>query len=93
MEKSLDSSEGKAGKKIRLQREDFKDGSIAFNKLLNDLGVAARYFSEIDEVELEIFDGTWAYPAEITHTVMKEEEGEHDALVFVTREMIPIRIE
>ena len=84
--------EGKTGKKITLLRKDFKNRA-AFEKTLEQIGVKENLREKIDEVELEIFDGLWAYPDSQKETVVKEKPGEYEGLTVVTVKMTVNRIE
>lgn len=67
------------GKKIRFLRTDFKDAE-PFGDLLNQLGIKREKMNEVEQIELEIFDGLYSYP--FLKTIIREKLGKKGRLVI-----------
>jgi hypothetical protein len=67
------------GKKIRFLRADFKDTG-PFSDLLKQLGIKREKMDEVEQIELEIFDGIYSYP--FLKTIIKEKLGKKGRLVI-----------
>jgi hypothetical protein len=67
------------GKKIRFLRTDFKDAG-PFGDLMNQLGIKPEKMNEVEQIELEIFDGIYSYP--FLKTIIKKKLGKKGILVI-----------
>ena len=81
--KIIEEKVGKAkevkGKKIKFLRSHFKYDD-PFNNLLRQLGIKKEKLKEVEEFELEIFDGLYSYP--FLKTIIKEKLGKKGRLVI-----------
>jgi hypothetical protein len=75
----LEKAEEDRGKKIRFLRADFKDNA-PFGALLKQLGIKREKMDEVEQIELEIFDGIYSYP--FLKTIIKEKLGKKGRLVI-----------
>jgi hypothetical protein len=75
----LKSAEENKGKKIKFLRADFKDEE-PFDDLLKQLGIKREKMDEVEQIELEIFDGLYSYP--FLKTIIKEKLGKKGRLVI-----------
>ena len=66
-------------KNIRFLRSDFKN-TETFEDLLNQLGINREKMNEIEQIELDIFDGLYSYP--FLKTIIKEKLGKKGRLVI-----------
>ena len=67
------------GKKIKFLRADFRDVE-PFSDLLKQLGIKLEKMNEVEEIELEIFDGIYSYP--FLKTIIREKLGKKGRLVI-----------
>jgi hypothetical protein len=67
------------GKKIRFLRTDFKDAG-PFGDLMNQLGIKPEKMNEVEQIELEIFDGIYSYP--FLKTLIRKKLGKKGILVI-----------
>jgi len=67
------------GKKIKFLRADFKDVE-PFSDLLKQLGIKQEKMSEVEEIEMEIFDGIYSYP--FLKTIIREKLGKKGRLII-----------
>ncbi|MGD2072950.1 MAG: hypothetical protein PVG65_05635 [Candidatus Thorarchaeota archaeon] len=67
------------GKKIRFLRADFKNAET-FKDLLKHLDIKQEKIHEVEQIELEIFDGLYSYP--FLKTIIKEKLGKKGRLVI-----------
>jgi hypothetical protein len=67
------------GKKIKFLRTDFKDVE-PFKDLLKQLGIKQGKMYEVEEIELEIFDGIYSYP--LIKTLIREKLSKKGRLVI-----------
>ena len=67
------------GKRIRFLRTDFNNGA-PFKDLLKQLGIKQEKMYEVEQIELEIFDGIYSYP--FLKTIIKEKLGKKGRLVI-----------
>jgi hypothetical protein len=79
MEEKVENADGKEGKKIKFVRSHFKDDE-PFEGLLKKLGIKQEKLKEVEELELEIFDGIYSYP--FLKTIIKEKLGKKGRLVI-----------
>jgi hypothetical protein len=77
--KKLEETEEHKGKKIEFLRADFKDEE-PFEDLLKQLGIKREKMDEVEQIELEIFDGLYSYP--FLKTIIKEKLGKKGRLVI-----------
>ena len=75
----LEKTQKNKGKIIKFLRADFKDAE-PFRDLLKQLGIRLEKMSEVEEIELEIFDGIYSYP--FLKTIIKEKLGRKGRLVI-----------
>ncbi len=75
----LEKTEKNKGKKIRLLRADFKKVE-PFGDLLEQLGIKQEKMNEVEQIELEIFDGIYSYP--FLKTIIREKLGKKGRLVI-----------
>lgn len=75
----LEKTKENKGKKIRFLRADFNDGE-PFKDLLKQLGIKQEKMNEVEQIELEIFDGIYSYP--FLKTIIKEKLGKKGRLVI-----------
>jgi hypothetical protein len=66
-------------KKIKLLRTDFKDAE-PFGDLMKQLGINREKMNEVEQIELEIFDGIYSYP--FIKTIIKNKLGKKGILVI-----------
>jgi len=78
-EENLQNTKQNTGKKIKFLRADFKDAE-PFRHLLNQLGIKQEKMNEVEEIELEIFDGVYSYP--FLKTIIREKLGKKGRLVI-----------
>jgi hypothetical protein len=74
----LEKSQKNKGKKIKFLRTDFIDAE-PFSDLLKQLGIRPEKMNEVEEIELEIFDGLYSYP--FLKTIIREKLGKKGRLV------------
>jgi len=67
------------GKTIKFLRADFKDAE-PFGDLLKQLGIKREKMNEVEQIELEIFDGIYSYP--FLKTIIREKLGKKGGLVI-----------
>ena len=67
------------GKKIKFLRADFRDAK-PFKDFLNQLGMKQEKMNDVEQIELEIFDGIYSYP--FLKTIIKEKLGKKGRLVI-----------
>ncbi|MBN1224997.1 MAG: hypothetical protein JXB23_17240 [Candidatus Aminicenantes bacterium] len=67
------------GKKIKFLRADFKEPE-PFWDFLKQLGIKQEKMNEVEEIELEIFDGLYSYP--FLKTIIREKLGKKGKLVI-----------
>lgn len=67
------------GKKIKFLRSHFKYDE-PFEDLLKQLGIKQEKLKEVEELELEIFDGIYSYP--FLKKIIKEKLGKKSRLVI-----------
>jgi len=77
--RKLEKTRENRGKKIKFLRTDFKDAE-PFKDLLRQLGIRLEKMDEVEEIELEIFDGIYSYP--FLKTIIKEKLGKKSRLVI-----------
>ncbi len=77
--KKLEKTEENKGKKIKFLRTDFKDAE-PFKDLLKQLGIKQEKMYEVEEIELEIFDGIYSYP--FIKAIIREKLGKKGRLVI-----------
>jgi len=77
--RKIESAKEAEGKRIKFLRDDFKDAK-PFMDLLEQLGVKREKMDEVEEIELEIFDGLYSYP--FIKTLIKEKLGKKGRLVI-----------
>ena len=75
----LEKSQENKGKKIKFLRADFKDAD-PFSDLLKQLGIRPEKMNEVEEIELEIFEGLYSYP--FLKTIIREKLGKKGRLVI-----------
>ena len=75
----LEKTKENKGKKIRFLRSDFKDDKL-FRDLLNQLGIKREKMNEVEQIELEIFDGIYSYP--FLKTIIRAKLGKKGRLVI-----------
>ncbi len=75
----LEKTEENAGRKIKFLRTDFK-AAEPFKDLLKQLGIKQEKMNEVEEIELEIFDGIYSYP--FIKTIIREKLGKKGRLVI-----------
>jgi hypothetical protein len=75
----LEKNEENRGKKIKFLRTDFKEAE-PFGDLLNQLGIKPEKMNDVEQIELEIFDGIYSYP--FLKTIIKEKLGKKGRLVI-----------
>lgn len=75
----LEKAEENMGKKIKFLRTDFKDAE-PFRNLLKQLSIKQEKMNEVEEIELEIFDGIYSYP--FLKTIIREKLGKKGRLVI-----------
>jgi hypothetical protein len=75
----LEKNEEHRGKKIRFLRTDFKDAG-PFGDLMNQLGIKPEKMNEVEQIELEIFDGIYSYP--FLKTLIRKKLGKKGILVI-----------
>lgn len=75
----LEKTKENKGKKIKFLRADFKDAK-PFEDLLRQLGIKQEKMNEVEQVELEIFDGIYSYP--FLKTIIREKLGKKGRLVI-----------
>lgn len=79
MEERVEKADEKEGKKIKFVRSHFKDDE-PFERLLKQLGIKQEKLKEVEEIELEIFDGIYSYP--FLKTIIKEKLGKKGRLII-----------
>lgn len=67
------------GKKIKFLRSDFKEEE-PFTDLLKQLSIKHEKMNDVEEIELEIFDGLYSYP--FLKTIIMEKLGKKGRLVI-----------
>ena len=67
------------GKKIKFLRADFKEAE-PFREFLKQIGIKQEKMNEVEEIELEIFDGIYSYP--FLKTIIREKLGKKGRLVI-----------
>jgi hypothetical protein len=77
--KKLEKTAENRGKKIKFTRTDFRNGE-PFSDLLKQLGIKQEKMNEVEEIELEIFDGIYSYP--FLKTIVREKLGKKGRLVI-----------
>lgn len=77
--KKADKAKENKGKKIKFLRSDFKDEE-PFMDLLKQLSIKHEKMDEVEEIELEIFDGLYSYP--FLKTIIREKRGKKGRLVI-----------
>jgi hypothetical protein len=75
----FEKNEETRGKKIKFLRTDFKDVK-PFANLLHQLGIKPEKMNDVEQLELEIFDGLYSYP--FLKTIIKEKLGKKGRLVI-----------
>ena len=75
----LERAKDNKGKKIKFLRVDFRDAE-PFKDLLKQLGIKQEKMNEVEQIELEIFDGIYSYP--FLKTLIKEKLGKKGRLVI-----------
>lgn len=75
----LEKIEENRGKKIKFLRTDFKDAG-PFGNLLNQLGIKREKMDEVEQIELQIFDGIYSYP--FLKTLIKNKAGKKGILAI-----------
>jgi len=75
----MDKTRENKGKKIKFLRADFQDVK-PFKDLLKQLGIKREKMYEVEEIELEIFDGIYSYP--FIKTMIREKLGKKGRLVI-----------
>jgi len=75
----LEKTKENKGKKIRFLRADFKDAE-PFRDLLKQLGIKREKMDEVEQIELEIFDGIYSYP--FLKAIIMEKLGKKGRLVI-----------
>jgi predicted nuclease with TOPRIM domain len=75
----LEKAKENMGKKIKFLRTDFKDAE-PFRNLLKQLSIKQEKMNEVEEIELEIFDGIYSYP--FLKTIIREKLGKKGRLVI-----------
>jgi hypothetical protein len=79
IEERVEKAEESEGKKIKFLRSDFKYDA-PFEDLLKQLGIKQEKMKEVEEFELEIFDGIYSYP--FLKTIIREKLGKKSRLVI-----------
>jgi hypothetical protein len=79
MEERGGKAKEKEGKKIKFVRSHFKYDE-PFEDLLKQLGIKQEKLKEVEEMELEIFEGIYSYP--FLKTIIKEKLGKKGRLVI-----------
>jgi hypothetical protein len=84
----LEKEKENKGKKIRFLRTDFKSAET-FSDLLQQLDIKQEKMNEVEQIELEIFDGIYSYP--FLKTIIREKLGKKGRLVIprVVARIIP----
>lgn len=67
------------GKKIKFLRSDFKNEE-PFKNLLKKLGIKREKLDDVEEIELDIFDGIYSYP--FLKTIIRKKLGKKGGLVI-----------
>jgi hypothetical protein len=75
----LEKNKESRGKKIKFLRADFKDAK-PYGDLLIQLGIKPEKINDVEQIELEIFDGIYSYP--FLKTIIKEKLGKKGRLVI-----------
>ena len=78
-EERVEKAKESKGKKIKFLRSDFKYDA-PFEDLLMQLGIKQEKLKEVEEFELEIFDGIYSYP--FLKTIIREKLGKKGRLVI-----------
>jgi hypothetical protein len=77
--KKVEKAKETEGKRIKFLRTDFKDPK-PFEDLLKQLGIKRDKMEEVEEIELDIFDGLYSYP--FIKTLIKEKLGKKGRLII-----------
>ena len=75
----LEKAEENKGKQIKFLRADFKEED-PFRALLKQLGIKREKMNDVEQIELEIFDGIYSYP--FIKTIIREKLGKKGRLVI-----------
>ena len=75
----LEKAEENKGKQIKFLRADFKEAD-PFRALLKQLGIKREKMNDVEQIELEIFDGIYSYP--FIKTIIREKLGKKGRLVI-----------
>jgi hypothetical protein len=67
------------GKKFKFLKTDFNDAG-SFGDLMNQLGIKPEEMNEVEQIELDIFDGIYSYP--FLKTRIRKKLGKKGILVI-----------
>jgi hypothetical protein len=78
-EEKAETAKDRTGRKIKLIRSNFKNDA-PFEDLLKQLGIKPEKLKEVEEFELNIFEGIYSYP--FLKTLIKKKLGKKSELVI-----------